>query len=512
MSNTKALVVGVSNYYIAGAGNLPFVKNDVIEMEEALCSGLKLNTDDIITLGKKEDVKKEEFINSILQISGLLNKDDNFIFYFSGHGAKIENQHYLVCSDNFISTQEIIIYFERVSAKGKIIFLDCCYSGNFSVDETPVFSIEETVNDFVGRGYAVFSSSSSTQLSYRHPDKQISIFTSFLCSALKDSHIIRQGKVSLYDIQKLVRLYLEVWNKKNPDKQQHPIFRSNMGGTIYFEVKEYVPFYTTRIYEEYDKYIIYTVEPLHIGLTKRYAVKTILKEPFSLEEIGEISLEITKIIKHAEVYNNEITKERLSGKSANIIWNYFGRDESDIVKNNYICVTTWVDDSQDKKWWYRIDNKDTFFINGVHYKIFPYYELIRTYYKENTGSKNDLILETKKILASVISLAQKVIHFFNEYNNRVLTEEDFLKKMDYLIPEINKYVVESQNLNIPPDEIRDWSQACADLIGTIYDFTLFYNRKYLSQRTLENRKSCMEMAIKQYLLDLEKVRSLEEKL
>jgi hypothetical protein len=79
MSNTKALVVGVSNYYIAGAGNLPFVKNDVIEMEEALCSGLKLNTDDIITLGKKEDVKKEEFINSILQISGLLNKDDNFI-------------------------------------------------------------------------------------------------------------------------------------------------------------------------------------------------------------------------------------------------------------------------------------------------------------------------------------------------------------------------------------------------------------------------------------------------
>ncbi len=144
--------------------------------------------------------------------------------------------------------------------------------------------------------------------------------------------------------------------------------------------------------------------------------------------------------------------------------------------------------------------------------IFPYYELIRTYYKENTGSKNDLILETKKILSSVISLAQKVIHFFNEYNNRVLTEEDFLKKMDYLIPKINKYVVESQNLNIPPDEIRDWSQACADLIGTIYDFTLFYNRKYLSQRTLENRKSCMEMAIKQYLLDLEKVRNLEEKL
>lgn len=512
MSNIKALVVGVSNYYIAGAVNLPFVKNDVIEVEEALYSGLKLDADDIITLGKKEDVKKEDFIRSILQISKLLNKDDYLIFYFSGHGVKIENQHYLVCSDDFISTQEIIKYFERVSAKGKIIFLDCCYSGNFSVDGTPVFSIEETVSDFVGRGYAVFSSSSSTQSSYRHPDKPISIFTSFLCSALKDRHIIRQGKVSLYDIQKLVRLYLEVWNKKNPDKQQHPIFRSNMGGTIYFEVKEYVPFCTTRIYEEYDKYIIYTVEPLHVGLTKRYAVKTIIKEPLSLEEIGKISLEITKKVKHAEVYNNEISKKRLSGKSANIIWIYFGRDESDIVKNNYICVTTWVDDSQDKKWWYRIDNKDTFILNGVHYKIFSYYESLRTYNKENTGSKDDVIFETKKILASVVSLAQKVIHFFNEYNNGVLTEEDFLKKMDNLIPEINKCVVDSQNLNIPPDEIRDWSHACTDLIGTIYGFTLYYNRKYISQRKPENRRACMEMTIKQYYLDLEKVRQLEEKL
>lgn len=512
MSNIKALVVGVSNYYISGAGNLPFCRNDVIEMEEALYFGLKLENDDVISLGKLGDVKKDDFIKAILEITNLIDKNNFLIFYFSGHGTTIDNQHYLVFSDGFISTQEIIEYFERVSAKGKVVFLDCCYSGHFSISGTSTFSIEETVGDFAGRGYAVFSSSNSTQVSYGHPDKPISVFTSFLSDALKDRHIIRQGKVSLYDIQKLVRLYLEVWNLRNPDKQQHPIFRANMGGTIYFEVQEYVPFHTSRIYGEYDKYIIYNVEPLHVGLTKRYAVKAIMKEPLSLEEIGKVSLEITQKVKTAEVYNNAIAQDRLAGKLANIIWVYFGRDESDVVKNNYVCYTTWVDDTKDKKWWYRVDNKDTFILNGIHYKIFSYYESLRRFNQENTGSKNDVISKTKNILASVVTLAERAIYYFNEYKNEVLTEEDFLQEMEGLIPEINKYFFDSHNLDIPPDEIRDWSQACVVLIGTIYDFTLYYNKKYMSQRTPENRRACMEMTIKQYYSDLEQVRQLEEKL
>ncbi|WP_103108445.1 caspase family protein [Brevibacillus reuszeri] len=511
MSNVKALVVGVSNYYI-GATNLPFCMNDVVEMKQALQSGMKLENDDIFILGELGDVKTDDFISALSDITNSTGINDYLLFYFSGHGTKIDNQHFLVFSDGIISTQEIIEYFERSSVKGKVVFLDCCYSGHFSISGTSTFSIEETVDDFAGRGYAVFSSSNSAQVSYGHPDKPISVFTSFLCDALKDKHIIKQGRVSLYDIQKLVRLYLEVWNLRNPDRQQHPIFRANMGGTVYFEVQDYAPFYTSRIYGEYDKYIIYNVEPLHVGMTKRYAVKAIMKEPLSLEEIGMVSLEITHKVKTAEVYDNAIAQNRLSGKLANIIWVYFGRDESDIVKNNYVCNTTWVDDTQDKKWWYRIDNKDTFILNGIHFKIFSYYDSLRNFNQENTGSKDDVISKTKDILATVVTLAEKVIHYFNEHKNGILTEEALVQEIESLIPEVNEYFFKSHNLDIPPDEIRDWSQACVVLIGTIYDFTLFYNKKYLSQRTPENRRACMEMTIKQYYSDLEKVRKLEEKL
>lgn len=449
MSNIKALVIGVSNYYISGASNLPFCKNDVAEMTKALHSGLKLDDDDIFTLGKSGDVAKDDFIKAISEITNLMDKDDYLIFYFSGHGTSVHNQHYLVFSDGLISTQEIIEFFEMASAKGKIVFLDCCFSGQFSISGTSSFSIEETVSEFAGRGYAVFSSSNAIQESYGHPDKPISVFTSFLCDALKDKYIIRKGKVSLHDIQKLVRLYLQVWNLRNPDKQQHPIFRANMGGTIYFEVQDYVPFYTSRVYGEYEKYIIYNVKPLHFGLTKRYAVEAIMKEPLSIEEIGKVSLEITQMVKTAEVYENSIAQERLSGKLANIIWVYFGRDESDMVKHNYICTTTWVDDTQDKNWWYRVDNKDTFILNGVHFKVFSYYESLRSMNQENTGSKDSVISKTKDLLSSMLTLAEKAIHYFNEFKNEVFTEEDLIQEMENIIPEINKYYFKSHNLDIP---------------------------------------------------------------
>lgn len=509
MSNVKALVVGVSNYYISGAGNLPFCMNDVVIMEKSLCDGLKLRKSDIISCGSSGDVKKDDFINALLQMTTLTDENDILIFYFSGHGTTIDKQHYLVFSDGLISTQEIIGYFEEVLAKSKIIFLDCCFSGNFSVDKTSIFNIEKTVAEFAGKGYAVFSSSNSAQESYGRPDKPISVFTSFLCSALQDKYIIRQGKITLYDIQKLVSLYLEVWSKRNPGKQQYPIFRANMGGTIFFQVQEYQSFYTTRIYAEYDKYIIYNVEPVHIGVAKRYSVKVILKEPLSLEEIGKISLEIKDKVRVIEVYNNEIAQKRLTGKLANIVWIYFGRDESDMINNNFICHTTWVDDKQDKKWWYRVNDKDVFMLNGVHYNIHSYYEQLKSFSKENTASKDELILKIKGILANMLGLAEKVIYKYNEFKNQTLTEAELFDEMELLIPAIDKNYFTSTDLEIAPNKLHDWAQACALLFGTIHDFTLLYNKTYKSQRTSGNRQACMEDTIKRYYFDLDKVCKLE---
>lgn len=511
MPKTKALVVGVSNYYEPSIDNLPFCKNDVAEVRRALVHGLNIENEDIISLGETGNVTVSDFIDALINLSDSTDKDDNLIFYFSGHGGgESGNQHCLVFSDSAVSTQAIIEYLEKISAKGKVIFLDCCFSGNYSVDGVTSFGFEDTINDFAGKGYAVLSSSNSTQVSFGHPDKPISVFTSFLCDAFQDKLLVKQGMVSLNDIQKLVCLYSQVWSHRNPDKQQQPIFRANMGGTIHFKVNEFIPYHPVKIYEECDEYIIYDVKPVHIGVTKRYSVEVILKAPLSLDEISKVALEVIRKVRRVEVYKNANTQLHLSGKLADIIWIYFGREESDMIRSTYLCITTWVDDAQNKDWWYRVDNEDTFMINNVHFKLLPYYESLRRINLDYMGSRERVVNETRNMLASLITLAEKIISLYNEYKNAIITEQALIDELDTLVVQVNEYYIRSTDFAIPPDEIKNWREACSLLFGTIHDLSLYYNKKYVDQRTTDNRKACMEMTVTRYYSDLENVRELEK--
>lgn len=108
------------------------------------------------------------------------------------------------------------------------------------------------------------------------------------------------------DIHRLLFLFLETWNKNNPTRIQTPIYRANMGGTIFFDVEDYKPYIPEKFFYDDEKYCICTVEPLHSGIAKRYAVKVVLKEPMSLDEISLVNLEIVvkvKPIKHFQQQN-----------------------------------------------------------------------------------------------------------------------------------------------------------------------------------------------------------------
>lgn len=71
-------------------------------------------------------------------------------------------------------------------------------------------------------------------------------------------------------INEAIFQFAKIWNSENPKQVQNPIFRSNIGGTIFFDVKEYKPYNIGKIFEETERYIIYNVEPVHTGSAKRF--------------------------------------------------------------------------------------------------------------------------------------------------------------------------------------------------------------------------------------------------
>ncbi len=193
-------------------------------------------------------------------------------------------------------------------------------------------------------------------------------------------------------------------NKKGKYNIQQPIFRANIGGTIFFDVEEYNPYKVAQIHEETDSYIIYAVEPLHNALAKRLAVKVILRFLSSMEQIADIASEIQKKVLYYEVHQNPISEAHHRGKPANIVWCYFGYDEEEIIDGNFICHTIWVDDSQDKNWWYRSSN-NTRFVNGVYIDVNSSYEMIKSL-RDDTISKDELMRITRKYSSKIISAAE----------------------------------------------------------------------------------------------------------
>jgi len=104
----KALVIGVSDYTSIKQQKLPFCKNDIHVVRDALESGLKIDRSNVDTCGETGIVTGTEFLCALNNLIFSTETDDTVIFYFSGHGGLSLDGHHLLLSDTVIKTKDII--------------------------------------------------------------------------------------------------------------------------------------------------------------------------------------------------------------------------------------------------------------------------------------------------------------------------------------------------------------------------------------------------------------------
>lgn len=497
----KAFLASVSDYSSLGYANLPYCKNDIYQLKYALIQGLKAKNDNITLLGEDENLPKDYFDTEFESFLSSCQEKDTLLFYFSGHG----NSGKLVLSDDTISINDVINQIKDCTSQRKIIILDCCHSGDFNFQQIAQLDNNTDINEFIGNGCAIMASCSAYETSGFHPRREMSLYTSFLCDALKDQFITREGKKSLDAINETIRLYAKVWNERNGNKVQNPIFRSNIVGTLFFKVSDYKSYLQENIYEETDKYIICEVKPLHHALAKRYGVKVLLKYPCTFEEISAITKEINNKAINYEVYNNKTGKNCHFGKPANIVWCYFGNDKEDMVNCNYFCHTTWVDDSQDKSHWYR-QNRNSFFVNNIFIENNPSYELNKEIQKCNMDTEKYICI-VKEYLINLINAAEKYIQLFREYQNKSFSEHTFSNLIQPLNRELSKWYFKITELPCPPIEISDFGNTIMQITCTIDDLSLFFRKENINTWTSQNKLWLIKKTIKRYEQELEELKN-----
>ena len=438
------MLIGVGDYTKMNTGNLPTYKMDLALLGTALTSKLKVAKENMRLMAGNDNngyVPATDLARAISGFKKLLGEEDTFIFYFSGHGSNKS----LVFSDGQVELQSLIDFVEKLPAKNKIIILDCCYSGDFITSGAREMQFEESVADFTGHGIAILASSAASEVSRFGLDGKGSVYTGLLSAAIITNKNIHKGLLSLTDINDEVQEMMKDWNKKNPDKVQHPIFRSSMGGTIYLPVEEYYPYKQKQFFKETKSYTIVSVKPLSSGKYKRLCAFIIPKSDVGIKEMAHITKEVARMIKYQKIYSTKVSEKHFRWSPARAIWCYFGKDETDIINHNHFAYTIWAADSEMRKLYFG-ERKNAQVYKEICIWENDSYEMIKKI-QEPAMTRSEFIQVNKKLLVSIVSLAEKFIVDMQEVANQIISIEEMQSKYGDWIKDVQiQYLVLCQDL------------------------------------------------------------------
>ena len=505
--NIFALLVGVGDYEKLNMVNLPTYKMDLTLIGSAIMSGLKVPRDNVRLMAGPDNsgfITTTDLAKAIAGFRSLLSGEDTFIFYFSGHGR----DRNIIFSNGQLGLQSVIDYIEALPAKNKIVILDCCYSGRFETAGARRMSFEDSVSEFAGHGIAVMASSAADEKSRLGPNGNHSMFTGALSTAIALSKKIRKGCLALPDIYAETKSLVESWNKQNPGKEQTPIFRSSMGGTIYFQVMEYQPYQIMGFQRETDRYKIVRVEPLSAPNIKRLCAFVIPKGAGNLTELSAYTKEIAESIKYAEIYSTAASELKFEGTPAKAIWCYFGHDESDLINHLHYAYTIWVADEEMEQLYFK-SNKNAVVIDGVYVYENTSYPMLKKM-QQPTQTREEFIIENKRLLASIASLAEQFITDLQEVRNKTLPIELMQERYGAWIEQVRKkYLILSEG-DIAPNDLHDWTEEIVSLAGWILDLSMILENERHDGVLGSREFWLIDNAIRHYHESLEKLKQIEQ--
>lgn len=199
-----AMVIGVSSYIDLNVPQLKYADKDAKAFADYLKTPVAGAVPaENISLLLNENATRKNIMRDLVQLLQRAEREDLFIFYFSGHGKNdvLENTGYLMPYDgedgneagSAIAMEEVKSRISKSVAKMKISFIDACHAGLFKTKGTKGVGND---NAEIAKAYlhglqdaddgeAVILSSSSRQQSIESDVLKHGVFTYYLLKGLK---------------------------------------------------------------------------------------------------------------------------------------------------------------------------------------------------------------------------------------------------------------------------------------------------------------------------------------
>ena len=249
------LGIGVSKYESTQIPSLKFADRDSERVVGFFKKKYKLS-DDRAMLLKNDEATATKISRFITQNAmRLLDKDDTFILYFSGHGAPDVDaashdndglKKYLLLHDSDLNAlpltalnlDNLASMMEKLPCRRVILLLDSCFAGTAGAQTLArLKSVRisdrsyKNISVMSGKGRVILAASSENQVSHEDDRLQSGVFTHFLLKGLNGNAGIKGNEriniLGLYE-------YVTKEVSKQTDSKQIPVFRGSLDENIIF--------------------------------------------------------------------------------------------------------------------------------------------------------------------------------------------------------------------------------------------------------------------------------------
>lgn len=520
----RGLFCGVSEY--RANQELSYCVNDAKKMKETFIDTFVCSDNSIEILAENGSIENLEYIKKVKEFSEKCSEDDIAVIYYSGHGGiDDDGSNYLYATNTFDGNNTTYIYFDviiewlkKAKAKSKLIIIDCCHADSDYGLEQQKFDTDKAITDIYQAGIISIFSCRKDQESYPYSDNKISAFTQFFCDAIKYKRSYQPEGLYFSDLKISLDAYARAWNIRNSSKQQMPVMRSNMIGTIVFPLKhppEKSERETIRIvFDTFDalNFEWQVKKPREIEYYQKvYRTNIVAKIDIDEENIVTFSSQVLDKLRSLKLQPKTQKQSLTQARSVDVIQLWIAKDYLDVGDegNNFAYQVYWEKD--DNLYWCKQLGDERIQIGNMAYKKNTDYERQRKY-REKYILPDDVIMgfwEAK--LRKLICETNIVIRMYsNLYLNQELSYDDLKAEAKNMYDKLkNEYDdVFNSWWPLPDSNLKDYAKQSFDLAIDIQELLYLLQSDKGEKWVMDN----FGLKLRQYYKSVEKWKRTKKEL